>query len=248
MRSQPYLEPMSTSQMVRDAGLDAVIGMYPVVHRLRSTVVAPWASSRRGDPAVRAPKRVLLYGVPGSGTTFIAHRLADELNELGGVSAIVLEDVDADVARDAHEFTAMLNGDETRDVVLIGVSHAPWSLPRTLIGEGGFERMAFVSPPDWDARRFRMWELPVGQRLDAAALDEIVMATEGWSGADLCGLGASASAASPSVMVETILAEARAQPATSTAWLGEARAMIRTLDTQERIDDLIGYLQRYRLL
>ena len=224
--------------MVRDAGLDAVIGMYPVVHRLRSTVVAPWTSLRRGDPAVRAPKRVLLYGVPGSGTTFIAHRLADELNELGGVSAIVVEDVDADVARDADEFTAMLNGDETRDVVLVGVSHAPWNLPRTLIGEGGFERMAFVSPPDWDARRFRMWELPVGQRVDAAGLDEIVMATEGWSGADLCGLGTSASAASPSTSwPRGSSSSSRLQPSSTrrATWPGRSRNSASSRRTVKRI-------------
>ena len=234
--------------MVRDSGLDAVIGMYPVVHRLRSTVVAPWTSSLRGDPAVRAPRRILLYGVPGSGTTFIAHRLAAELEDLGVISAIVLDDVDAAAGRDAEEFSAVLNGAETRNVVLIGVSHAPWSLPRQLIGDDGFERMAFVSPPDWDARRFRMWELPIGQRIDAAGLDEIVMATEGWSGADLARLGSTATTESPSVLVETVLAETAAEPSTSTSWFGEARSMIRTLDSQERIDDLIGYLQRYRLL
>ena len=73
--------------------------------------------------------------------------------------------------------------------MLIGVSHQPWTIPAELFGDGGFERMAFVSPPDWDARRFRIWESSWGSARPSADLDRLVIATEGWSGPDITRLG-----------------------------------------------------------
>lgn len=233
---------MAATQMVRDAGLDAVIGMYPAVHRLRTTVVAPWASSALGDPASHPPHRVLVYGVEGSGVTFIADRLADELGFIG-VASVVVPNVDEVVDGDPAEVLAILGAPETRDLALIGVCHRPWDLPIEAFAEGGFERMVFVSPPDWDARRFRIWETPWGSRLPVADLDRLVVATEGWSGSDIAGLGPVADGG-----VEAILHAVSAGPAAAAAWLAEARTMIRSLDSYGRVDDLVGYLQRYRLL
>lgn len=230
--------------MLRDGGLDAVVGMYPVVHRLRTTVVNPWAAAATGDVAVRPPQRVLVYGVAGSGSTFIAERLADELATVAQVNAVVVSTIDEMAARDAAEIAALFGAPATRDVVLVGVSHQPWILPADLFASGGFERMAFVAPPDWDARRFRLWETAGGRNLATADLDRLVAATEGWAGTDLASLGAAAAGST----IDELLERVRRTDTASAAWLGEARSMIRALDSYGRVDDLVGYLQRYRLL
>ena len=85
---------MGAPQAVRDAGLDAVIGMYPAVHRLRTTVVAPWTAHLLGDAAVRPPHRVLVHGAEGCGVTFIAERLVDELTSVAGVDAVLIPTLD----------------------------------------------------------------------------------------------------------------------------------------------------------
>lgn len=233
---------MQATQGLRDTGLDAVIGMYPTVHRLRTTVVAPWAGYSLGDAAVRPPHRVLVHGPEGCGTTFIANRLVDELAAVAGVAGIVVPNVDDIADRDPAELSTILAAPETRDVVLIGTAHRPWAVPVTMFGEGGFERMAFVSPPDWDARRFRLWETPYGSALDVADLDRLVIATEGWSGVDLAALATSASS------VEELLGAIASRTPSTTAWLDRARAMVHALEGYGRVDDLVGYLQRYRLL
>lgn len=234
---------MSAPQAVRDAGLDAVIGMYPSVHRLRTTVVAPWASFRLGDAAVRPPHRVLVHGAEGCGVAFIAERLVDELSSVAGVGAVTIQSLDDTVDRDPGEVTAILGAHETRDVVLIGVSHRPWALPPALFGDGGFERMVFVPPPDWDARRFRIWESAWGSRLSVADLDRLVVATEGWAGPDVAALG-DVSVGS----VDQLLAAVGETVPGTVEWLARSRDMIRALDSYGRVDDLVGYLQRYRLL
>ena len=237
----PYLEPMQPIQGVRDAGLDAVIGMYPTVHRLRTTVVAPWTAFTLGDHAVRPPHRVLLYGPEGCGTGFIAGRLVDELAATDVVGVLVPA-VDETVERDPAELAAILAAPATRDVVLIGTTHRPWAIPADLFGDGGFERMVFVPPPDWDARRFRLWEAPFGSASSTADLDRLVVATEGWSGADIAGLADAAGS------IEDLVAAIAARTPSAATWLSQARDMIRSLDSYGRVDDLVGYLQRYRLL
>lgn len=233
---------MESDQLLRDAGLDAVVGMYPVVHRLRSTVVVPWRGAALGDPAIRPPQRILVYGPPGCGTTFIADRLAHEIGAVAGVEAAVVTTIDDEARRDVHDLLEAVTGPPSRDVLMIGVSHRPWDLPRQVFGAGAFERLAFVPPPDWDARRFRVWEQPWGRSLDADLLDDVVAATEGWSGVDLDSLAGAGG---------DLLAAASARGAAGTAaagWLGEARALVSQLSGAGMVDDLVGYLQRYRLL
>lgn len=235
-------EPVESDQLLRDAGLDAVVGMYPVVHRLRSTVVVPWRGAALGDPAVRPPQRILVYGARGCGATFIAERLAHELGAVAGVEPAVVTTIDDEARRDVHDLLEAVTGPPSREVLMIGVSHRPWDLPRQAFGEGAFERLAFVPPPDWDARRFRTWEQPWGSSLDAGRLDDLVAATEGWSGIDLATLSSAQG---------DLLDAAAARSAEGTdaaAWLAEARAFVAHLSGAGMVDDLVGYLQRYRLL
>lgn len=219
--------------------------MYPVVHRLRTTVVAPWASAATGDPVVRPPRSVLLYGPEGSGSAFIAGRLVDELASAAGVDAVVVASLDVDAASRPRELVTLLAAPPTGCVVVIGVSHAPWKLPSELTVDGGFERLAFVSPPDWDARRFRLWEAPWARSLEAADLDRLVALTERWAGTDLALLGTVGRDGDPTA--DELLAAAAAGATDADDWLAAARAMVPRMHAG-RIDDLVGYLQRYRLL
>ena len=230
------VQPLQTA---RDVGLDAVIGMYPTVHRARATVVTPWTARSLGDPAVRPPASALVHGPHGCGATFIAHRLADELGHAADVPAVVMEQVD-DLAADGPDaLTEALSSPAFADVVVIGVSHRPWDVP---IDGAGFDRLIFVPPPDWDARRFRLWETPAGSSLDVADLDRLVVATERWSGVDLAALGAAVRSA------DELLAVVEATEPTSLRWLAEARDLVRRHGPHGRLDDVAGYLQRYRLL
>lgn len=233
---------MTTSELVRDIGLDAVIGMYPVTHRLRSTVVVPWAAS--GDPAVRVPHRVLVYGVPGSGVRFMARQLAEELTERTPACTVVMESFDDVAAADPAEVHSLLGGNETSDVVVIAVSHAPWNLPATLLEHDSFDRLTFVCPPDWDARRFRLWELSADSATSAELLDELLVATEGWAGSDLTALAASENRVAGSTLLERVTATTPA----SMDWLASAREMVLRQGSVGRFDDLVGYLERYRLI
>lgn len=235
--------------MIRDAGLDAVIGMHSVVHRLRTTVVNPWVSARRGEAGVNPPHRVLVYGAPGSGVRFIAHRLSDELAEVVGVDSIVLDSFDAEASLDAVSMKAAISGPETSGLVVITVSRSPWALAGELFASGGFERMAFVAPPDWEARRFRLWEMPVGSRVDSAGLDKLVIATEGWAGEDLESIGMEGGGGPMSTdEVDRLVRLISQAVPSSQRWLENVRALIPMMDSYGRVDDLVGYLQRYRLL
>lgn len=222
-----------------------MIGMYPVVHRLRTTVVAPWTIFGLGDTASRPPRRVLLYGIDGCGAHFIAGRLAAELSEAASIDAVVVDDTDTIAQRNPAELLTILTAPAIDEVVLVAVSHAPWDLPPEAFSDGGFERFVFVPPPDWDARRFRIWETAWGRELSTAELDHVVVATEGWAGCDIARLGERFNSA---VDIGELVSAAREGAPESAAWLDRARTMVSDLGDRGRLDDLVGYLQRYRLL
>lgn len=242
-------------------------------------MVDPWAASALGDPKVRPPRSVLLYGAPGCGVSFIANRLVDELAAAADVPAVVVDVFDAtfasetlgDVAPDELSLVDVtLESPALRDLVLIGVSHAPWDLRVPGRRDLGFDRMVFVPPPDWDARRFRVWESPWGPTMSPTDLDRLVAATEMWSGVDLRALLETWSSGSPTAGRTTVSADAASRhpesgsptppsideliatvastrPSTL-AWLRTAGALVRELGPHGQLDDLAGYLQRYRLL
>lgn len=244
--------------------------MYPTVHRARTTMVDPWAASALGDPKVRPPRSVLLYGPHGCGVTFIAHRLVDELAAAADVPAVVVDVFDATFAGETlsgvepDELSLVdvtLDSPALRDLVLIGVSHAPWDLRAPGRRDLGFERMVFVPPPDWDARRFRIWESPWGPTMNPADLDRLVVATEMWSGVDLRAALETWSNTSPRASaadddtaapkqppIDMLLAAVASTRPSTLAWLRAAGALVRELGPNGQLDDLAGYLQRYRLL
>ena len=223
---------------LQGTGLDSVIGMYAVVHRLRSTVVTPLVAAGLGDPLVRAPKRVLVYGPPQCGVRFIADCLAAELEEMPGVSVAVLPCLDDDpFTTSVNEAVAMAAGTHT---VVVATSHRPWTLDGELLD--GFDRTCFVHPPDWEARRFRLWESHLGRLVDTDALDNFVTVTEGWCGTDLAAGFESVDTSDLDASVAT--AHQTGAPVTA-QWLDDAVQLIRER-SGAGFDDLKSYLQRVR--
>lgn len=174
----------------------------------------------------------------------MAQQLAEELSERTSACAIVMNSFDETIAANPEEVRSLLAGTETSDVVLIAVSHAPWNVPTAIFDTGSFDRLTFVCPPDWDARRFRLWELSADGATSAETLDELLVATEGWAGSDLRALAVAENRADGSTMMDRVSATTPA----SSEWLASAREMVLRHGSAGRFDDLVGYLQRYRLI
>ncbi|ABS27727.1 26S protease regulatory subunit [Anaeromyxobacter sp. Fw109-5] len=74
-------------------------------------------------------------------------------------------------------------------VFFLAATNHPWDLDPALRRPGRFDRLAFVPPPDAEARR-RVLELKLADRPVAAGADlsRVARATDGFSGADLAAL------------------------------------------------------------
>ncbi len=74
-------------------------------------------------------------------------------------------------------------------VFFLAATNHPWDLDPALRRPGRFDRLAFVPPPDLEARR-RILELKLGERPVAAGADlaRVARMTDGFSGADLSAL------------------------------------------------------------
>lgn len=212
-----------------------MIGMYAVVHRLRTTVVTPLVAESLGDPRVIAPRQVLIYGPPKCGVSFIAERLATEIRDLASITVGVVSARNGEVVNLDRRIDAAAR-DHT---VVIAAIDDPWELDPTIYAE--FDRRCFVHPPDWEARRFRVWESPIGRRVDSEELDEIVVATEGWCGEDIASMFAAASTIDEALD----LAVDDLGPVTDD-WITQAAAFAHASDSSAGLDDLIAYLQRIR--
>lgn len=211
-------------------GLSSIIGMGSVVERARVGAVAPFVASRAGELMARPPTGVLVHGAPTCGVRTVAHAVAADLASFGVAPAVDLDDGDPNI-----EPTRPGEG------LVVGWSHRPWALRRELRDGGRFELAVFVPPPDWEARRFRVWELTAGWALTPDELDDVVAATEGWTGADLAHLGAVATAGTWADVVR------RHRPA-SLDWLMAAREALVAGTLGDGVDDLRAWLERYRLL
>jgi AAA+ superfamily predicted ATPase len=136
---------------------------------------------------------------------------------------------------------------------VLAATNSPWEVDPALMRPGRFDRMLLVLPPDEPARdailRMHLNRRPV------AGIDvgELVRGTEGFSGADLEHLVASAAEQAmmhsiKSGQVEPIgMAELRhvlreIKPSTG-AWLASAKNVVSFANSDGRYDDLAEYLQ-----
>lgn len=221
---------MSAAAITFEPGLASIIGMHSVVDRLTTGAVAPLVAYRAGELMSRPPSGVLVYGPPGCGVRTIARAVVSDLAAFGARSCGDLDTPEP--LPDAVEW-----GQE----LLVGYSHRPWDLPVAVTEPGRFELLVFVPPPDWDARRFRVWELLARAGFDPSEVDRLVVATEGWSGVDIEALIDECGDAD-----EAIARSADWRPSTWT-WLIDARSATVDAALTAGADDLLVYLDRYRL-
>lgn len=198
------------------------------------------------DPGVSTPDELAgaLLRVAGPGPVVIELIGVDRVRGRRYVGSD--EDVDREAAGAGLLAAGLveLRGDEPRhQPLLVATTDVPWDIDDDLLVRGALDRSVFVPPPDLGRRR-RVLTALVG---DGADLDEVAVATEGWSVADLNELVAGHGSGGQGSDPEALLARAAAEIPRVAAWMTRAREMVDFASDRRRFDDLIGYLGRYRL-
>ena len=89
-----------------------------------------------------------------------------------------------------NQFLAEMDGMEgdNEGLLVIGATNAPWHVDGALMRPGRFDRVVFVTPPDYEARlailRIHIQDRPVSD----PDLPRLARQTQGFSGADLMGV------------------------------------------------------------
>ena len=252
----PFRAVRERTGLARIAGLDAV------VHRLRGTVITPIRSAAVGDPAVTAPRGVVVYGAPGCGIAHIVSSLAEELGldevpvsfarlgeePLTAPSLVVIEHAMSDT--DGHLLAEWFDRPDPLAVLSVVITDRPWELAPDLLATGRFDRMVFVPPPDFEARRIYVDRAirRVGIAPDQH-VDEIIAALEGGTGHDIDAVfDAAAKLVASAPDLDAIRAASVAHRTDARRWLEEARSLVAMTATRGLVDDLIAYLRRHRLI
>lgn len=243
-------------------GLGRIVGLDAVVHRLRSTVVTPIRAAALGDPAVTAPRGVVVYGPAGCGTSHIVSALSEELDldevdvafsrlgeePLHAPSSVVVQD--ALVDSDGHLLAEWFDRPDPLAVLSVVVTDRPWDLAPDLLAAGRFDRMVFVPPPDFEARR-----IYVDRAIERVGIadnedrDEIIAALEGGTGHDIDAVfDAASSLRSTPPDLNAIRAATVAHRTDARRWLEEARSLVAMTATRGLVDDLVAHLRRHRLI
>jgi len=258
----PLRAPVERKGLARIAGLDSV------VHRLRSTVVTPVRVAELGDPAVTAPRGIVMYGPPGCGKAHIVSALAEELGlaevsvaftrlgeePLSGRSLVVIGDAVSDT--DGHLLAEWFDRPDPDAVLSVVITDRPWELAPELLAIGRFDRMVLVPPPDFEARRLyvRRAVRRVGLAEDED-LEEVIASLEGGTGADIDAVFDAAAALMANGPdgerppdLGAIRAASMAHRTDARRWLEEARSLVAMTATRGLVDDLVAYLRRHRLI
>lgn len=89
------------------------------------------------------------------------------------------------------QLLAELQGFHEREnvLLLIGATNEPWEIDSAVLRPGRLDRLIYVPPPDWEARRrileLNLVEVPLAEDV---SLDETAARTDGFSGADMAAL------------------------------------------------------------
>lgn len=149
-------------------------------------------------------------------------------------------------------------GSDNDGLFVLAATNSPWDVDPALLRPGRLDRTLLVLPPDAPARdailRMHLTRRPIA----GIDVDELVRATDGYSGADLEHLVASAAEQAmlrsisagevqPVNMADLqhVLREIR--PSTG-AWLASAKNVVTFANTDGRYDDLAAYLRARGLL
>jgi AAA+ superfamily predicted ATPase len=149
-------------------------------------------------------------------------------------------------------------GSDNDGLFVLGATNHPWDVDSALLRPGRFDRMILVLPPDAPARKAILHHYLEGRPVAGISLSTIVDQTDGFSGADLEHLCASAaekamtdSIASgeirPITMDDVRAALTEVRPST-TAWLHSARNVVSFANNDGRYDELGAYLRSRHML
>lgn len=116
----------------------------------------------------------------------------DELDGLGSDR----DGSDSHMRRFVNQLLVELQGFNSSldQVIVLGATNKPWLLDRALIRAGRLDEMFYIPLPDESTRR-EIWRLNLEKRLrdEAIDLEELAMASEGLSGADIARICSRAS-------------------------------------------------------
>ncbi len=225
-------------------------GLQAVGHRITSIVLRPVLAAASGIEGVRAPHGLLLYGPPDPARRAFVSALRGDLQTSGAalnanVTVPEVIEVDAAAAAEAFAATAASSAGETAPIVVVQ-SDQPWAIDPELLCEGRLDRLVFVPPPDWEARRWRVEVGAAARGLNVIQyVDELTAGTNGWTGADIDRLldvlrDHTSTPAGPELLSAMATVRGSAIP-----WLTEARSF--GTAGRSHVDDLRTYLERYRL-
>lgn len=149
-------------------------------------------------------------------------------------------------------------GSDNDGLFVLGATNHPWDVDTALLRPGRFDRVVLVLPPDEPAREAILRHHLAGRPVAGIDLRSVVQRTDGFSGADLEHLAATAaekammdSIASgqvrPVTMADMESALADVRPST-TAWLQSARNVVTFANDDGRYDELAAYLRARRML
>ncbi|WP_454042463.1 ATP-binding protein [Cellulosimicrobium sp. Marseille-Q8652] len=149
-------------------------------------------------------------------------------------------------------------GSDNDGLFVLGATNHPWDVDTALLRPGRFDRVVLVLPPDEPAREAILRHHLAGRPVAGIDLRAIAAQTDGYSGADLEHLCATAaekammdSIASgevrPITMTDVRAALQELRPST-TAWLQSARNVVTFANNDGRYDDLAAYLRARRML
>lgn len=149
-------------------------------------------------------------------------------------------------------------GSDNDGLFVLGATNHPWDVDTALLRPGRFDRVVLVLPPDEPAREAILRHHLAGRPVAGIDLRSVVQRTDGFSGADLEHLAATAaekammdSIASgqvrPITMADMESALADVRPST-TAWLQSARNVVTFANNDGRYDELAAYLRARRML
>lgn len=149
-------------------------------------------------------------------------------------------------------------GSDNEGVFLLGATNHPWDVDTALMRPGRFDRTVLVLPPDEPARAAILRHHFSGRPIAGIDIDAIVARTDGFSGADLAHVVATAAerAMSESIangvvrpidMTDVTRALGEVKPSIM-PWLQSARNVVTFANEDGRYDDLEDYLRKRKML
>jgi AAA+ superfamily predicted ATPase len=154
-----------------------------------------------------------------------------------------------------NQFLAEMDGMEgdNEGLLVIGATNAPWHVDGALMRPGRFDRVLFVTPPDYEARLAILGIHLKGKPTSSPDMPRLARQTQGYSGADLMGVVETATEAAlqdamrtgqvrPITTADLVQAVRRVRP-TVDDWLATARNYGTYANETGFYDEVMAYLK-----